>query len=77
MEIDKSLKGDNYSAALQFVDRFLTDCKTPELHLQALMKKAQCCLNAWKNIRRFLPTPFPSFHVFFSFIKIPPPFLRF
>lgn len=60
-EIDRSLKTDNYTAALQLVDKFLTDCKTPELQLKALMKKAQGCLDAWQDTRKFLSTPFHSF----------------
>ena len=52
MEIDKSLKGENYSAALQLIDKFMIDCKSPVLHLQALMKKAQCCFDAWRDTRK-------------------------
>lgn len=61
VEIDKNLKRDNYSAALQFVDKFLTDCESRELSLQALMKRAQSCLDAWQDTRKFLSTLFPSF----------------
>ena len=60
VEIDKNLKRDNYSAALQFVDKFLTDCESRELSLQALMKRAQSCLDAWQDTRKFLSTLFPS-----------------
>lgn len=60
-EIDRSLKTDNYTAALQLVDKFLTDCKAPELQLKALMKKAQGCLDAWQDTRKFLSTRFHSF----------------
>ena len=60
-ETEKSLKGDNYSAALQFVDKFVADCETPEFNLQALMKKAQSCLDAWQETRKFLK--FPFFHL--------------
>ena len=51
-EIEKSLKSEKYSAALQLVDKFLTDCKSPDSSFQALMKKAQTCLDAWKSIRK-------------------------
>ena len=57
-ETEKSLKRDNYSAALQFVDKFVADCETPEFNLQALMKKAQSCLDAWQETRKFLNFPF-------------------
>ena len=65
VEIDKNLKRDNYSAALRLVDKFLTGCESREFSLQALMKKAQSCLDAWQDTRKFLSTPFPSF---FSFL---------
>lgn len=72
-EIDRSLKTDNYTAALQLVDKFLTDCKTPELQLKALMKKAQGCLDAWQDTRKFLSTPFHSFfHVCLSLLNFSP-----
>ena len=51
-EIEKSLKSGNYSVALQLVDKFLTDCKSPDSSFQALMKKAQTCLDAWQSIRK-------------------------
>ena len=57
-ETEKSLKRDNYSAALQFVDKFVADCETSEFNLQALMKKAQSCLDAWQETRKFLNFPF-------------------
>ncbi|CAH3109022.1 unnamed protein product, partial [Pocillopora meandrina] len=50
-DIDNNLKKDNFSTVLQLVDKYLADCKTPELHLQALMKKAQSCLGAWQQTR--------------------------
>ena len=65
VEIDKNLKRDNYSTALQVLDKFLTDCESRDFSLQALMKKAQSCLDAWQDTRKFLSTPFPSFFVFF------------
>lgn len=52
MEIERSLKRDNYGAALQLVDKFLADCKSPLFHLQAFMKKAQICLDAWQDTRK-------------------------
>ena len=70
VEIDKNLKRDNYSAALQFVDKFLTDCESRELSLQALMKRAQSCLDAWQDTRKFLSTLFPSFFFFAIFFFI-------
>ncbi|KAM7443056.1 putative ATP-dependent RNA helicase ddx60 [Porites harrisoni] len=51
VEIDKNLKRDNYSTALQVLDKFLTDCESREFSLQALMKKAQSCLDAWQDTR--------------------------
>lgn len=75
VEIDKNLKRDNYSAALQFVDKFLTDCESRELSLQALMKRAQSCLDAWQDTRKFLSTLFPSFFslpFFFHLYRIAP-----
>ena len=51
-EIEKSLRGENYIAALQLVDKFLTECKSPDSSFQALMKKAQTCLDAWQDIRK-------------------------
>ena len=48
-DIDKNFKKDNFSTVLQLVDKYLADCKTPELHLQALMKKAQSCFVAWQQ----------------------------
>ncbi|XP_027035542.1 probable ATP-dependent RNA helicase DDX60 [Pocillopora damicornis] len=50
-DIDNNLKKDKFSTVLQLVDKYLEDCKTPELHLQALMKKAQSCLGAWQQTR--------------------------
>ena len=73
VEIDKNLKRDNYSAALQFVDKFLTDCESRELSLQALMKRAQSCLDAWQDTRKFLSTLFLPFflcHFFFHLYRI-------
>ena len=60
-ETEESLKRDNYSAALQFVDKFVADCETPEFNLQALMKKAKSCLDAWQETRKF--RNFPFFHL--------------
>ena len=51
-EIKKNLRGENYSAALKLVDKFLTECKSPDSSFQALMKKAQTCLDAWQDIRK-------------------------
>ena len=51
-KIEKSLKSGNYSTALQLVNKFLTDCKSPGSFFQALMKKAQTCLDAWQSIRK-------------------------
>ena len=48
-DIDNNLKKDNFKPVLQLVDKYLAGCKTPELHLQALMKKAQSCLVAWQQ----------------------------
>ena len=62
-EIEKSLKSENYSAALQLADKFLTDCKSPDSSFQALMKKAQTCLDAWQDIRKF--NSIRRFHPFF------------
>ena len=50
--IEKSLKSENYSNALQLVDEFLTKCKSPDFSFQALMKKAQTCLDAWQDTRK-------------------------
>lgn len=36
---------------MQLVDNYLAVCKTPELHLQALMKKAESCLASWRQTR--------------------------
>ena len=52
-DIDNNLKKDKFSTVLQLVDKYLEDCKTPELHLQALMKKAQSCLGAWQQTSRW------------------------
>ena len=52
-DIDNNLKKDKFSTVLQLVDKYLADCKTPELHLQALMKKAQSCLGAWQQTSRW------------------------
>lgn len=51
-ETEKSLRRENYIDALQFVDKFLVDCKSPVPSFQALMKKAQSCMDAWQDIRK-------------------------
>ena len=48
-ELDSNLKNDNYDAALQSVDKFESECKSPEFRLQALMKRAQGSFEAWKH----------------------------
>ncbi|XP_068713426.1 probable ATP-dependent RNA helicase DDX60 isoform X5 [Montipora foliosa] len=53
--IEKSLRSENYSNALQLVDEFLTKCKSPDFSFQALMKKAQTCLDAWQDTRSRYP----------------------
>ena len=50
--IEKSLRSDSYNNALQLVDEFLTKCKSPDSSFQALMKKAQTCLDAWQDTRK-------------------------
>ena len=50
--INNNLEKAKFSTVLQLVDKYLADCKTPELHLQALMKKAQSCLEAWEQTSR-------------------------
>ena len=52
IKIDKNLKKVNFSPVLQLVDKYLADCKTPKLHLEALMKKAQSYLVAWQQTSR-------------------------
>ncbi|XP_068760165.1 probable ATP-dependent RNA helicase DDX60 isoform X1 [Montipora capricornis] len=53
--IEKSLRSDSYNNALQLVDEFLTKCKSPDCSFQALMKKAQTCLDAWQDTRSRYP----------------------
>jgi len=43
------LKNGNYDAALQVVDKFESECKSPEFRLKALMKKARGSFEAWKH----------------------------
>ena len=46
---DSSLKSDNYNTALQLVDKYEAECKSPEFRLQALMKRVQGSFEAWKH----------------------------
>ena len=51
-DIDSNLKKDNYDTALKLIDKYESDCKSPELHLQALMKRAQSGYEAWRHISK-------------------------
>ena len=48
-EFDSNLKNDNYDTALQSVDKYESECKSPEFRLQALMKRAKGSFEAWKH----------------------------
>lgn len=48
-DIESNLKKDNYDTALKLIDTYESDCKSPELHLQALMKRAQSGYEAWQH----------------------------
>ncbi|XP_078360874.1 putative ATP-dependent RNA helicase DDX60 isoform X2 [Oculina patagonica] len=54
-DVESNLKKDNYNTALQLVDKYESGCKSPELRLQALMKKAQSCFDAWQHTRTCEP----------------------
>ena len=47
--IDSNLKKNNYDSALQLVDKYESDCKSPGFRLQALMKKTQISFDAWQR----------------------------
>ena len=49
MDIKKCLKRDNFSNALELVDNYLSDCKSPKLRFHALMTKVDSCFEAWKQ----------------------------
>ena len=48
-EFDGNLKSDNYDTALQLVDKYASECKSPEFRLHAFMKRAQGSFEAWKH----------------------------
>ena len=48
-DIKSSLKEDNYDTALRLIDKFESDWKSPELHLKALMKRAESSYEAWRH----------------------------
>ncbi|XP_020629551.1 probable ATP-dependent RNA helicase DDX60 [Orbicella faveolata] len=54
-KFDSNLKNGNYDAALQVVDKFESECKSPEFRLKALMKKARGSFEAWKHTRTCEP----------------------
>ena len=48
-EFESNLKNHNYDTALQVVEKYESECKSPEFRLQALMKRAQGSFDAWKH----------------------------
>lgn len=48
-DIESNLKKDNFNTALQLVDKYESGCKSQELRLQALMKRAQSSFDAWQH----------------------------
>ena len=51
-DIESNVQRGNFSDGLKLVDKYLLDCKSPGLRLQALMKKAESCFDAWKQTSR-------------------------
>lgn len=49
IKFDSNLKNYNFDTALEVVDKFESECKSPEFCLQALMKKARGSFEAWKH----------------------------
>ena len=49
MDIKKCLKRDTFSNALELVDNYLSDGKSPKLRFHALMTKVDSCFEAWKQ----------------------------
>ncbi|XP_044173202.1 probable ATP-dependent RNA helicase DDX60 isoform X1 [Acropora millepora] len=54
-EFESNLKSHNYDTALQLVEKYESECKSPEFRLQALMKRARGSFDAWKHTRTFKP----------------------
>lgn len=46
---DSNLTKNNYDTALEVIDKYESECKSPQLRLQALIKKARGSFEAWKH----------------------------
>ena len=48
-DFESNLKNHNFDTALQVVEKYESECKSPEFRLQALMKRARGSFDAWKH----------------------------
>ena len=49
INFNSNLKNNKYDTALEVVDKYESECKSPEFCLRALMKKAWGSFEAWKH----------------------------